>query len=122
MKKLSTEELQVLEEILDFIRPVVDLDYVYCEDPNVVLIGDNYIVKVFEQNINSVPVTKYALIYGSNHTGYSMWSLSRWAEEDIAVSTSFESLLPIFCANIMQRIVENKVYDKLNLATKQRLK
>lgn len=120
MRTPTLYELKTLEEILDWIRPIIDLEYVYIEEENVILIGDNYLIRGGTQRLNKdVYRDVFNLIYGENHPGYTSFDLSRWEEEDIATSPNIPSLLPVFISSLVQRLAEDRVYSKLKLAELQ---
>lgn len=118
MRQPTAHELRSLEEILDWIRPVIDLEYIYLEQENTLLIGDNYIIKGGTRNLSYGEVSQdtFSLVYGETHPGDSDFDLSRWEEEDIGTSTSVYSLLPIFVSTLFQRLTEERVYSKIQLA------
>lgn len=110
MRKITEHELRLVQETLDWIRPLVDLDMYYDECQNILMIGDNYIVKGFVQKSHEVEIDMFALVYGSDHPGDEFFDLDRWEEEDIARASAVEYLLPIFVSNLMGRKMEERVF------------
>lgn len=110
MRKITEQELRMVQDILDWIRPLVDLDMYYDEPQNILMIGDNYIIKGFVQRVKETEKDMFALIYGADHPGDQIFSLDRWEEEDIARAVAVEYLLPVFVANLMARKAEERVF------------
>lgn len=104
---ISDEGLLYLEETLDWIRPILDLDYVYLKEENTLLIGENYIITEIGG--------RFKLLYGEDHPGDDTFSLDRWEEDDVAYSNSIYPLLPVFVGNIMRREMEKKIYSSIKL-------
>jgi hypothetical protein len=113
MRKITEKELRIVQSVLDLIRPIVDLDMVYLEEENMLLLGDNYIIRGLTHSHSNVEVNKFILVYGSDHPGDDHFSLDRWEEEDIATSTMVDPLLPLFVSNLMSRIVEEIIYKNV---------
>lgn len=116
MRKITAHELRQVEETLDWIRPVIDLEYVYLEDENVIVIGENYVIKGFSREYaGGAGAPIFRLIFGENHPGYINFSLDKWEEEDIATAPSVEPLLPLFVSNLFQREMERRIYSSIQL-------
>jgi hypothetical protein len=113
MRKITERELRVVQDILDFIKPVVSLEMVYLDSQNILMLGDNYLIRGLTKHNREVETPAFILTYGSDHPGDDHFDLDRWEEEDIAVAASVESLMPIFVANLMTRLVEEKVYSRI---------
>lgn len=116
MRQPTMHELRSLEDILDWIRPIINLEYLYVEADNAIMIGDNYVIRGGTQKMGDVSLDTFNLIYGETHPGDTSFDLSRWEEEDIGTARSVYSLLPIFIASLFQRLAEEKVYSKIRLA------
>lgn len=110
MRKITESELRKVQETLDWIRPIVDLEFFYDEAQNILLIGDNYIIKGITFRGGHTESDMFSLIFGVDHPGDKFFSLERWEEEDIARASSVDYLLPIFVSNLMQRLMEERVY------------
>jgi hypothetical protein len=113
MRKITEHELRLVQETLDWIKPLVELEMCYSEGQNILMIGDNYIIKGFVQKAKEVEKDMFSLIYGSTHPGDKFFDLDRWEEEDIARATSVEYLLPIFVSNITARLMEERIFRKV---------
>jgi hypothetical protein len=113
MRKITEQELRLVQETLDWIRPLVDLEMFYDEGQNILMIGDNYIIKGFVQKSSEVEKDMFSLIYGSTHPGDKFFNLDRWEEEDIARASAVEYLLPIFVSNLTARLMEERVFKKI---------
>lgn len=115
MRKITAHEQRSIEETLDWIRPIIDLEYVYDEVQNILMIGDNYIIRGRTELLNGVERDYFKLIYGSDHPGDDHFDLDRWEEEDIARANSVEPLLPIMVSNMFKRKMEERIYSKIKL-------
>lgn len=113
MRKITEHELRLVQETLDWIRPLIDLEMCYDDFQNILMIGDNYIIKGFSHRYNEVESSMFALIYGEDHAGDDTFDLDRWEEEDIARASAVEYLLPVFVANIMRRKMEERIFKPI---------
>jgi len=120
MRKITQHELRSVELILDKIRTVIDLEYFYDDEQNILAIGDNYIMRggTITQYNGAVEQDIFRLIYGEDHPGDDHFDFSRWEEEDVASANAVEPLLPIFLANLFQRWGEELIYSKFKLGLK----
>ncbi len=118
MRQPTSHELRSLEDVLDWIRPVINLEYVHVEYDNTILIGDNYIIRGGTRSFSGGAVKQdtFNLIYGENHPGDTDFDLSRWEEEDIGTAKSVYSLLPLLIGSMFQRLAEDRVFSKIRLA------
>ena len=116
MRRPTSQELRSLEETLDWIRPIIDLEYVYVEEDNSILIGDNFIIRAQTQVEGDVSWDVFNLIYGESFPGETEFDLSRWEEEDIATSKNIFSLLPLFVSSLFHRKMEERIYSNVVLA------
>lgn len=119
MRSITAHELRQLEETLDWIRPIINVDYVYDEAQNLCLIGDNYLISGFTSKQNDVETDYFKLIYGSDHPGDDHWNLDRWEEEDIARATSVAPLLPVMVASMFRREMETRIYSTIKLGKQE---
>lgn len=110
MRKITEQELRLVQDTLDWLRPLVELDMYYDETQNILMIGDNYIIKGFVQKGRETEMDMFALVYGADHPGDNHFDLDRWEEEDIARASAVEYLLPIFVSNLMGRKMEERVF------------
>lgn len=115
MRRMTAHELRLIEETLEWIKPVINLEYVYDELQNMCLIGDNYLISGFTTRQNDVESDYFKLIYGSDHPGDDHWNLDRWEEEDIARASSVAPLLPVMIASLFRREMETRIYSKTRL-------
>lgn len=117
MRRVTAHEQRVIEETLDWIRPLFDLEYVYDEKQNILMIGDNYIIRGMTEFYHGVERDYFKLIYGSDHPGDDHFDLDRWEEEDVARASSVEPLLPVMVSNMIKRKMEERIYSKMKLAS-----
>ena len=117
MRQPTSQELRKLEEVLDWIRPVINLEWVYVERDNAILIGDNFIIRGHTKTTSSgVTRAKFNLVYGEHHPGETDFNFSSWEEEDLGSASNIYSLLPLLVGSLFHRLVEEKVYSKVKLA------
>jgi len=117
VRKPTNQELRSLEETLDWIRPIIDLEYVYVELDNAILIGDNFIIRgQTKTNSRGVNQDVFNLVYGEHHPGQDEFNFSGWEEEDLGNSSNIYSLLPLFVGSLFHRLTEEKIYSEVKLA------
>lgn len=117
MRQITAHEQRVLEETLNWIKPLFDVEYIYDERQNILMIGDNYIIRGMTEFSRGVERDYFKLIYGSDHPGDDHFDLDRWEEEDVARANSVEPLLPVMVSNMIKRKMEERIYSKMKLAS-----
>lgn len=117
MRQITQHELRSVQEVLERIKPVIPMDWFYDEKQNLLLLGDNYIIKggTATQYSGQVETDIFRLIYGQDHPGDDYFDINRWEEEDVATASSVEPLLPVFLGNLFQRWGEEIIYSNLKL-------